>query len=30
VWIFLLPLLYLIGTHTLDQLARSARELWPF
>jgi cytochrome c oxidase subunit 3 len=30
VWIFLLPLLYLIGTHTLDQLARSAREMWPF
>jgi cytochrome c oxidase subunit 3 len=30
VWIFLLPLLYLIGTHTFDQLARSVRELWPF
>jgi cytochrome c oxidase subunit III len=31
VWIFLLPLLYLIGTHTWDQLVRSAGQLlWPF
>jgi cytochrome c oxidase subunit 3 len=30
VWIFLLPLLYLIGTHTWEQLTHSARQLWPF
>jgi cytochrome c oxidase subunit 3 len=30
-WIFLLPLLYLIGTHTGEQLSTSARQLlWPF
>jgi cytochrome c oxidase subunit 3 len=29
-WIFLLPLLYLIGTHTGDQLVESFRGLWPF
>lgn len=30
VWIFLLPLLYLIGTHTWEQLVESARQLLPF
>jgi cytochrome c oxidase subunit 3 len=30
VWIFLLPLLYLIGTHTPAQLAQSVHDLWPF